>query len=111
MPYIFQLTPTLAIAALSMFLLLLVSGTKYSIKKTLLIVIPATLLVLFINTVIFEYLKLEKVLFWNIMGIFLPEAILTFIIGKRKRLLSYLKDRNLEDYRKLIKALNIRETK
>lgn len=86
MPNIFQLTPTLAIAALSMFLLLLVSGTKYSIKKTLLIVIPATLLILFINTIIFEYLKLEKVLFWNIMGIFLPEAILTFIIGKRKRL-------------------------
>jgi len=33
------------------------------------------------------------------------------MVGKRKRLLSYLKDRNLDDYRKLIKALNIRETK
>ena len=36
---------------------------------------------------------------------------LLMMVGKRKRLLSYLKDRNLEDYRKLIKALNIRETK
>jgi len=36
---------------------------------------------------------------------------LLMTVGKRKRLLSYLKDRNLDDYRKLIKALNIRETK
>ena len=36
---------------------------------------------------------------------------LLMMVGKRKRLLSYLKDRNLDDYRKLIKALNIRETK
>ena len=36
---------------------------------------------------------------------------LLMMVGKRKRLLSYLKDRDLEDYRKLIKQLNIRETK
>ena len=36
---------------------------------------------------------------------------LLMMLGRRKRLLSYLKDRNLDDYRKLIKALNIRETK
>ena len=36
---------------------------------------------------------------------------LLMMVGRRKRLLSYLKDRNLDDYRKLIKALNIRETK
>ncbi len=36
---------------------------------------------------------------------------LIMMVGKRKRLLAYLKDRNLEDYRRLIKALNIRETK
>ncbi len=36
---------------------------------------------------------------------------LLMMVGKRKRLLSYLKDRNLEDYRKLIKALKIRESK
>ena len=33
---------------------------------------------------------------------------LLMMVGKRKRLLSYLKDRNLEGYRKLIKDLNIR---
>ena len=36
---------------------------------------------------------------------------LLMMVGKRKRLLSYLKDRNLDDYRKLIKKLNIRESK
>ncbi len=36
---------------------------------------------------------------------------LLMMVGKRKRLLSYLKDKNLDDYRKLIKKLNIRETK
>jgi small subunit ribosomal protein S15 len=33
---------------------------------------------------------------------------LLMMVGKRKRLLSYLKEKNLEGYRKLIKALNIR---
>ncbi len=36
---------------------------------------------------------------------------LLMMVGRRKRLLSYLKEKNLDDYRKLIKALNIRETK
>ncbi len=36
---------------------------------------------------------------------------LLMMVGRRKRLLSYLKDRNLDDYRKIIKKLNIRETK
>ena len=36
---------------------------------------------------------------------------LLMMVGRRKRLLSYLKDRNLDDYRKLIKKLNIREAK
>ena len=36
---------------------------------------------------------------------------LLMMVGKRKRLLSYLKDRNLDEYRQLIKKLNIRESK
>ncbi len=36
---------------------------------------------------------------------------LLMMVGRRKRLLSYLKDRNLDDYRKIIKKLNIREAK
>ena len=33
---------------------------------------------------------------------------LLMMVGKRKRLLSYLKEKNLEGYRKLIKKLGIR---
>ena len=33
---------------------------------------------------------------------------LLMMVGKRKRLLSFLKEENLEGYRKLIKELNIR---
>ena len=33
---------------------------------------------------------------------------LLMMVGKRKRLLSYLKEKNLDGYRKLIKDLNIR---
>lgn len=36
---------------------------------------------------------------------------LLMMVGRRKRLLSYLKSKNLESYRKLIKELNIRESK
>lgn len=51
-----------------------------------------------------EHLKSNKKDFQGRRG-------LLMMVGRRKRLLSYLKDRNLEDYRKLIKALNIRESK
>ena len=51
-----------------------------------------------------EHLKVNKKDFQGRRG-------LLMMVGRRKRLLSYLKDRNLEDYRKLIKELNIREIK
>lgn len=51
-----------------------------------------------------EHLKLNPKDFQGRRG-------LLMMVGKRKRLLSYLKKRNLDDYRKLIKELNIRETK
>ena len=51
-----------------------------------------------------EHLKLNQKDFQGRRG-------LLMMVGRRKRLLSYLKDRNLDDYRKLIKQLNIREAK
>lgn len=86
MTQIFELIPTLITAAFSMLLLLIVSGSRFSKIKTLLLVIPITLAILSINSYIFEFFKLEKVLIWNILGIFIPEALLVFIIGKRKGL-------------------------
>ena len=37
------------------------------------------------------------------------ERALTNLVGKRRRLLDYLKSKDIEDYRKLIKALGIRK--
>lgn len=86
MTQIFELIPTLITAAFSMLLLLIVSGSRFSKIKTLLLVIPITLAILIINSYIFEFFKLEKVLIWNILAIFIPETLLVFIIGKRKGL-------------------------
>ena len=51
-----------------------------------------------------EHLKMNKKDFQGRRG-------LLMMVGRRKRLLSYLKNKNLEDYRNLIAKLNIRETK
>ena len=48
-----------------------------------------------------EHLKLNKKDFSTKRG-------LLMMVGKRKRLLSYLKSQNLEEYRSLIKKLKIR---
>ena len=48
-----------------------------------------------------EHLKVNKKDFQGRRG-------LLMMVGKRKRLLSYLKDKNLEGYRSLIKELGIR---
>ena len=37
------------------------------------------------------------------------ERALTMLVGKRRRLLNYLKDRDIERYRALIKALGLRK--
>lgn len=86
MTQIFELIPTLITAAFSMLLLLIVSGSKFSKIKTLLLVIPITLLILAVNSFVFEFFKFEEVLIWNILGIFIPEALLVLIIGKRRGL-------------------------
>ena len=48
-----------------------------------------------------EHMKLNKKDFSTKRG-------LLMMVGKRKRLLSYLKEKNLDGYRKLIKDLKIR---
>jgi len=40
---------------------------------------------------------------------FSTQLALLKLVGKRRRLLDYLKDRNIERYREIIKALNIRK--
>lgn len=48
-----------------------------------------------------EHLKINKKDFATKRG-------LLMMVGRRKRLLSYLKEQNVDEYRKLIKKLNIR---
>lgn len=48
-----------------------------------------------------EHLKLNQKDFATKRGLFM-------LVGKRKRLLSYIKDKNLDEYRDLIKKLKIR---
>lgn len=64
--------------------LLLATGLKYSIKKTLLIVIPFTLILIYINFLIFKSKSMAYFDNLSILSIFAPEFILTAFIGKRK---------------------------
>lgn len=40
---------------------------------------------------------------------FATERSLVLLVGKRRKLLAYLKDRNIERYREILKQLNIRK--
>ena len=60
------------------------TGLKYSIKKTLCIVIPFLIVLIAINGILF-YPK-GNIVFddWSIISVFIPEFILAILIGKRK---------------------------
>lgn len=83
---IFEFLPYLTIAAFGLLCILSVSGSKYSVKTTSLIVIPSTLFILIANSMIFEYLQMNNVSIYNILGLFIPETILVIFIGKRQKL-------------------------
>ena len=85
MENIFEFIPYLVLAAFGLICILSVSGSKYSIKTTLLITIPITFLILIVNTMIFDYLKMDHVSIWNVLGLFIPETLLVLFIGKRKK--------------------------
>lgn len=70
------------------FILALVSvtGSKYSIKKTLLIIIPSTLILLTLNLLLFVNYKDTKLLSWLILSVYVPESIIVSIISKKEKL-------------------------
>jgi signal transduction histidine kinase len=86
MQALFDLLPTLITGFFCMTILLVVSGTRYSLKKTLIITIPFTLLIVIANALIFIPLGLEKLEAFYFITMFLPEAILVIFIGKRQKL-------------------------
>ena len=89
------LIPHLILAIFSFAAVFITNGTKYSIKKSLLITIPLLILVCSINIVVFMNNgiptdKLDETLyFWFAITIYTPINLVIFIVTKRK-LLSYL---------------------
>ncbi len=89
------LIPHLILAIFSFAAVFITNGTKYSIKKSLLITIPLLILVCSINIVVFMNNgiptdKLDETLyFWFAITIYTPINLVVLIVTKRK-LLSYL---------------------
>ena len=72
MKELFDLLPTLITGFFCMTILLVVSGTRYPLKKTLLIIIPFTFLIVIANAWIFIPLGLEKLENFYFLTMFLP---------------------------------------
>lgn len=81
---ILDLLPSLILIIVCLNCLLIATGLKYSIKKTLCIVIPFLIVLISINGILF-YPK-GNIVFddWSIISVFIPEFILAILIGKRK---------------------------
>lgn len=81
---ILDLLPSLILIIVCLNCLLIATGLKYSIKKTLCIVIPFLIVLIAINGILF-YPK-GNIVFddWSIISVFIPEFILAILIGKRK---------------------------
>ena len=81
---ILDLLPSLILIIVCLNCLLMATGLKYSLKKTLCIVIPFLIVLIAINGILF-YPK-GNIVFddWSIICVFIPEFILAILIGKRK---------------------------
>ena len=81
---ILDLLPSLILIIICLNCLLMATGLKYSLKKTLCIVIPFLIVLIAINGILF-YPK-GNIVFddWSIISVFIPEFILAILIGKRK---------------------------
>ena len=66
--------------------LLLITGSKYSLRKTLLIVIPSVLILLTGNILLFATNPPDTLLYWLLLTICLPETVLAYFISNKKTL-------------------------
>jgi hypothetical protein len=83
---LFELLPSMFLIVFSMMLMLKATGIKYSLRKTILIVIPFLIVLIFANLFIFSSLGIYSYDNWSILTVFLPELIMALILGKRKGL-------------------------
>lgn len=83
---LFELLPSMFLIVFSMMLMLKATRIKYSLRKTILIVIPFLIILIFANLFIFSSLGIYSYDNWSILTVFLPELIMALILGKRKGL-------------------------
>ena len=81
-----ELLPSMFLIVFSMVLMLKATRIKYSLKKTILIVIPFLILLIMANLFIFSSMGIQSYDNWSILTVFLPELIMALILGKRKGL-------------------------
>ena len=79
-----DILPTLISTVLCITALLVVSGSRLSKSKTLLVIIPYTLLIMALNGSFFKDRGNKSFENWFIISVFFPEAIITSVIGKRR---------------------------
>lgn len=83
---LFEILPSMFLIAFSMMIMLKATRLKYSRKKTIIIVIPFLIVLILTNIFIFASMGINSYDNWSILTVFLPEMILSFILGKRKGL-------------------------
>lgn len=66
--------------------LLLICESKYSLRKTLLIVVPSVLTLLTANILLFATNPPDTLLYWLILTVIVPESVLGYFISKKKNL-------------------------
>ena len=86
MTELFELYPLFFSVILCLIYLLLVSGTKFSIKKTIIIILPFLFFIILFNIILFEPKGYDSFMSWYVLTVFVPEAILVCFISKRKGL-------------------------
>lgn len=86
MKEIVELMPLLYSSLICLIYLLLVSGTRYSLKKTIAILVPFMALILAANIIIFSSKGYDSMKNWYIISVFIPESILVSFVSKRKGL-------------------------
>lgn len=84
--YLIDILPTLIFACFCIFGLFSVTELKYSVKKTILIIVPIMLALFGFNLWLYFKFKTTNYDLFFLLSIFIPEALLMYIFGKKKPL-------------------------
>ena len=82
--YFFEILPSMFLIIFSMVFMLIAVKPKYPILKTSLILSPVLLVLIAANILIFSPLGIDKFDDWSLLTVFIPEAIMATLLGKRK---------------------------